>query len=267
MDHLSSSGYNVDDQEEMIINSSSSCSTSSFFFTCEICIEPIPLNQEFKNYNNNPHHRHYHHHHFCSGCIAKYIEVKVEDYSNATEVIIKCPSINCDMVLDPLSCRSILPQRVFDRWCAVLCESAVLNLALPEGFSSSAPAGSHNRRRRRRRVYCPFPDCSELILNECGDDIGVTRTECPNCKKLFCFPCQIPWGTSHQCNSSNNSEMMMMSEEEINIRDRNDILLLEMVKPNRWARCPTCNHCIERTYGCAIITCRVDSEIWGQPNS
>ncbi|OVA06802.1 zinc finger protein [Macleaya cordata] len=87
-------------KEEMNTNPTS-------FFTCEICIEPVPLNQKFENTKtiecSHP---------FCTDCIAKYIQVKVEE-DNTSEI--KCPNIDCNVILDPLSCRSILPPKVFEK--------------------------------------------------------------------------------------------------------------------------------------------------------
>ncbi|OVA07498.1 zinc finger protein [Macleaya cordata] len=138
---------NTFDDDDVIDSSSSSPSScSSSFFTCEICVEPVPLNQKFENMKtmgcSHP---------FCTDCIAKYIEVKVFQ-DNTSEI--KCPDTNCNVVLDVLLCCSILPARVFEKWCGVLCESAVLLASSRGGFA-------------RGRAYCPFQHCSELVLNEC----------------------------------------------------------------------------------------------------
>ncbi|KAJ9567849.1 hypothetical protein OSB04_003815 [Centaurea solstitialis] len=103
---------NDDDEQE---SSSSSSSTS---FTCEICIEPVILpNKKFKNSNRCVHP-------ICTDCMIKYIQVKLED--NVSDI--KCPAIACDHSLEPLSCRPKIGRQLFDKWCDVLCESAVLGL-------------------------------------------------------------------------------------------------------------------------------------------
>ncbi|KAI3867957.1 hypothetical protein MKX03_035173 [Papaver bracteatum] len=138
-------------------------------FTCEICLEScLPVDKKFRNYTNNNDKQNKEcasEHHFCIDCIAKHIEVKVNDQGRS---IIKCPKFKCDVDLEVQSCHSILSTKVFVRWCDLLCESEIL-----------AKFGHHGK-----RVY--FPGCSEDILNECGDD-GITRTTCPSCEKLFCF--------------------------------------------------------------------------------
>ncbi|KAI3943434.1 hypothetical protein MKW92_005824 [Papaver armeniacum] len=90
-------------------------------------------------------------HPFCTDCVAKYIESKVI-HDNMS--VIKCPNTSCSVLMDALSCRSILPRKVFEKWCRVLCESAVLLDASKGGFVHG-------------RCFCPNRKCSELVLNEC----------------------------------------------------------------------------------------------------
>ncbi|KAJ4952296.1 hypothetical protein NE237_029128 [Protea cynaroides] len=58
--------------------------------TCEICIEPI-MTQEMKFANNKRQCVHP----FCTDCIAKYIQVKVEERLAK----LPCPSLNCEELL------------------------------------------------------------------------------------------------------------------------------------------------------------------------
>ncbi|XP_026438043.1 uncharacterized protein LOC113336350 [Papaver somniferum] len=93
------------------------------------------------------------------------------------------------------------------------------------------------------RSYCPYRDCSELVLNECvetNSTTKVTKSNCPNCKKLFCFHCMVPWKENHRCTDR--------SETTIDI-DSNDVFFIENVKHNKWVRCPSCNHYVERNQG------------------
>ncbi|KAI3884538.1 hypothetical protein MKX03_020521 [Papaver bracteatum] len=146
---------------------------SSNYFTCEICTEPIPLNQKFKNMEASGCF-----HPYCTDCVAKYIEIKVV-HNNLSDI--KCPNTNCFVLLDALSCRSVLPRKVFDKWCRLLCETAVLLDAWKGGFVHG-------------RCFCPNRKCSELILNECVETKSmVKRSDCPNCKQVFCFSCMVPW--------------------------------------------------------------------------
>ncbi|KAL3565641.1 hypothetical protein D5086_033687 [Populus alba] len=147
-------------------------------FTCEICSDPMLSIRNFKNGILCKHP-------FCLDCITKYIEVTVEETSGCIE----CPGLNCKQLLDPLSCRPIISKPIFEKWCDRLCDSMVL--------------GSES-------CYCPYRDCSVLVLNECKDKLK--KINCPNCKKNFCFLCKIPWHTGYRCSESRH------------LRDRNDIL-------------------------------------------
>ncbi|XP_065869277.1 E3 ubiquitin-protein ligase RSL1-like isoform X1 [Euphorbia lathyris] len=179
-------------------------------FTCEICIEPTLANRKFKNSSLCTHP-------FCLDCIYKYIEVKVEGKTGT----IGCPGLSCKLPLDPLSCRSIIPKPLFDKWCDHLCDSMVSGL---EG------------------CYCPYRDCSSLVLNECKEKLK--KINCPNCKKHFCFRCKIPWHAGYKCNESGQ------------LRDRNDILIGELIEQKEWTRCYNCGHSVERVSGCRDIKCK-----------
>ncbi|MCL7039563.1 hypothetical protein MKW94_026651 [Papaver nudicaule] len=205
---------------EINLDATSSSNDDISFFTCDICVEQVSLNAKFKNMEimNGCSHN------FCRGCIANYIEIK-------------CPDTNCSVVLDTLSYRSIVPEMVFEKWCRAHFESAVFLQSSKGGFAYG-------------RSYCPNRDCSELVLNECvetNSTTKVTKSNCPNCKKLFCFHCMVPWKENHQC--------IDRSETIIDI-DSNDVLFIENVKRNKWVRCPSCSHYVERHKGCRHITCR-----------
>ncbi|KAL5728486.1 RBR-type E3 ubiquitin transferase [Ranunculus cassubicifolius] len=182
-------------------------------FTCEICIEPISCTQKFKNHMKNCFL-----HSYCLDCIAKYIEAKIEEY-NAPDII--CPGLDCAELLDPLECQSLLPARVFDKWCNARCESTISEY---------------------RSAHCPFEDCSALILNECGEE--VMKSMCPNCKKWLCFDCQVSWHAGYRCDETGQA------------RDENDLLAGELIEKMNWKRCPVCKHGVERSSGCPQMRCR-----------
>ncbi|XP_059638902.1 E3 ubiquitin-protein ligase RSL1-like [Cornus florida] len=186
-------------------------------FTCEICIEPMlsSSSKKFKNHNRCVHP-------FCTDCMIKYIQAKVEDNIAAD---VPCPALDCEQLLDPLSCRPVVLAKLFDKWCDKLCDSTVL------GFE---------------RCYCPNPNCSVLVVNECGG--SVTKSVCPNCKRMFCFHCKLPWHFGYRC------------EESGERRDANDIQFEGLLRSCYWKRCPQCGRCIERTEGCNNITCRCGTE-------
>ncbi|XP_026396416.1 probable E3 ubiquitin-protein ligase RNF217 [Papaver somniferum] len=213
-------------------NSTSVSHNGNRFFTCEICVETVPMKRKFKNMETNACL-----HPYCTNCVAKYIQAKLVEH-NISEI--KCPNTDCNILLDASLCQSALPKKVFENWCRVLCGSAVL-------LDSSKGGLAHGR------SYCPYRDCLELVLNECVTDshssnnTGITKSNCPNCKKLFCFQCMVPWKENHRC--------IGRTETVIDI-DSNDVLFIEILKLKKWRRCPACHHYVERNEGCRWVTCR-----------
>ncbi|XP_026395840.1 probable E3 ubiquitin-protein ligase RNF144A-A [Papaver somniferum] len=205
--------------EEPLLTSSASNSCSRFF-TCNICFTELPLESKFKGCW----------HPYCTNCVAKYIETQVINH-NISKVT--CPEVKCNAMLDASSYQSFLPKSVFEKWCRALCESAVSLDASRGGVAYG-------------RCYCPYRNCSELVLNECvgySSSSKITESNCPSCKKPFCFRCMVPWKEKHQCSS--NGEIV------IDINRKDDSLFMKIVKKKRWRRCPTCKHYVERYEGCA----------------
>ncbi|KAK1362347.1 Zinc finger, C6HC-type [Heracleum sosnowskyi] len=119
---------------------------SSEAFTCEICIQPMSsAAKKFKKNDNCMHP-------FCNDCFAKYIQAKLED----SVAIIKCPALDCEQLLDPLLCPTIISAQLY-----CLGGSSLLLY---------------------ERRYCPYQDSSALIINECGG--SVSKTKCLNCKRF-----------------------------------------------------------------------------------
>ncbi|XP_059650168.1 E3 ubiquitin-protein ligase RSL1-like [Cornus florida] len=174
-------------------------------FTCKICTEE-KLPTSTKKFKNNK----ICVHSICTDCIAKYIKVNIEEHNPAK---IRCPSLFCGQMLDPLSCTRIIPAQLFDKWCDVLCDWTL------QGLDT---------------CYCPYRDCSALIVNACGG--GVRRSKCPRCKRLFCFRCKQPWHPGYGC------------------EDHQSDSIIE--KRNNWMRCPTCKHCVELTEGLIMTLLR-----------
>ncbi|KAI3962218.1 hypothetical protein MKX01_030768 [Papaver californicum] len=181
--------------------------SSDNYFTCKISTKPVPLNKKFKNMEAS---RCFHP--CCTNCVAKYIETKVIHDSMS---VIKCSNTNC-FLMDALSYRSILPKKVFQKW-----------YASKGGFVHG-------------RCFCLKRKCSELILNECVETKSmVKRSECPNCKEVFCFSCMIRRKENHQCRQTGAIAIDIYM-------DKNDVLFMEMVKRKKWVRCLNYNLYIQR---------------------
>ncbi|XP_043693981.1 E3 ubiquitin-protein ligase RNF144A-like isoform X3 [Telopea speciosissima] len=180
---------------------------------CEICVE-LKSQSELFNIKGCTHS-------YCSECMVKYVASKIQE--NIT--LIRCPESNCKGVLEPEFCQSILPPEVFDRWGNALCESLFL--------------GS-------QKLYCPYKDCSALLLDDGGE--VVQESECPNCRRLFCAQCKVPWHSGIYC-----QDFQKLSENE---RSREDIMLMMLAKQKKWQRCPKCKAIVERIDGCLYMKCR-----------
>ncbi|KAF8388681.1 hypothetical protein HHK36_025361 [Tetracentron sinense] len=191
----------------------SSNSKASSTFICEICIEPKSQSESFNIKGCT--------HSYCSECMTRYVASKIQE--NITSI--QCPESNCKGVLEPEYCRSILPPKVFDRWGDALCESLIL--------------GS-------QRFYCPFKDCSALLIDEGGG--LVKESECPNCRRLFCAQCKVPWHSGIDCVG-----FQKLNKDE---RGREDIMMMELAKKRNWQRCPKCRFYVEKSQGCMYMKCR-----------
>lgn len=121
---------------------------ASYEFYCTICMEAVHVRELFQISGCT--------HLFCISCVSQYITAKVED----NVVSISCPDPGCKYgALDPEACRDVIPPQLFQRWGAALYDSAL---------------GSF-------KFYCPFNDCSVLLVHELGyGEAAITNAECPH---------------------------------------------------------------------------------------
>lgn len=184
---------------------------------CSICMEPKFSFECFSMKGCT--------HVYCSACVSQYVAAKIQDNMAS----IGCPDLGCkDGVLEPEMCRLILPQDVFDRWGSMLCEAVIL---------------------RSMKFYCPYKDCSALLIDEGGDDgKPITMSECPHCCRLLCVQCKVPWHTGINC-----GKYRELGADE---REREDLMLRQVAEKSKWQRCPKCKFYVERTEGCMFIKCR-----------
>lgn len=184
---------------------------------CGICFEEKQNRQMFKSENCS--------HSFCCDCTSKHVEAKVLN----NIAVICCPGIDCKAELGFEACRSIVSKDIIDRWDGCMCMSLI-----PES----------------QRVYCPFNDCSAMLVNDTG--MAIKKTECPACRRLICAKCHVPWHTEFTCQEF----------ERIGVEGegREDVLVEELAKKKSWRKCPNCKMCVEKSEGCLHITCRCGFE-------
>ncbi|XP_017699634.2 probable E3 ubiquitin-protein ligase RNF144A [Phoenix dactylifera] len=163
-------------------------------------------------------------HLYCASCVSQYVAAKVEE----NEVLIGCPDPSCKTgYLELDMCQLILPPKVIDQWASRLCEEILEPM----------------------RFYCPYKDCSALLIHEGGINGEVIReSECPHCYRLFCAQCKAPWHSNITCEA-----YQQLGEDE---KGREDLMLMEMAKNQHWQRCPKCKFFVERTEGCNFMRCR-----------
>ncbi|KAG8373875.1 hypothetical protein BUALT_Bualt11G0070800 [Buddleja alternifolia] len=185
-------------------------------FMCEICADEKPRTDMFRILGCN--------HIYCSDCMSKYVASKIQE--NIT--IINCPVSGCKGFLEPQHCRSILPKQVFDRWGDALCEAVIL---------------------ASEKFYCPFKDCSAMLIDEqSGGNEVMMESVCPECNRLFCVQCKVPWHSGISC-----VEFQKLKKDE---RSHEDILLMNLAKSKNWIRCPKCKFYVEKSQGCLFMRCR-----------
>ncbi|KAL5098396.1 hypothetical protein RYX36_002723, partial [Vicia faba] len=190
-----------------------SSNSSNIPFVCEICTETKTRKEAFYIRGCS--------HAYCSDCVANYIGSKLED----NIVNIPCPVPECKASLEAQFCRSILPAEIFEKWSKALCE-ALFNVS--------------------QKFYCPFADCSALLIND--ETETVRNSECPNCNRMFCAQCKVPWHDGIEC-----SEFWKLNAGE---REKEDIMLMRLAHNMHWKRCPKCKIYVARTMGCNSMTCR-----------
>ncbi|XP_050231743.1 E3 ubiquitin-protein ligase RSL1-like [Mercurialis annua] len=164
------------------------------------------------------------HNSFCSDCISKHVSTKIQE--SITRVT--CPGINCSSVLELDICRTKLSKRVVDRWEEALSVEMINQL---------------------QKIYCPFKDCSALLVKDNKEGEKVTREcECPFCHRLFCAECNVPWHSGVEC-----GVFQKLNKDE---RGKDDLMLMELAKQKKWSRCPKCRFYVERIHGCPHMICR-----------
>ncbi|KAL6846157.1 hypothetical protein ACP4OV_023605 [Aristida adscensionis] len=197
----------------------SSCGSTAIIsseFYCAICMETVHIKELFPIDGCI--------HTFCVGCVGQYIAAKVDE----NVLSIGCPDPGCkDGALHPEACRDVIPLKLFQRWGAALCDSALGVL----------------------KFYCPFKDCSALLVDDPGHgEEVITNVECPHCCRMFCAQCKVPWHDGVEC-----AEFQRLGKDE---RGQEDLLLRKVAKQSKWQRCPKCKMYVERTDGCVFIICR-----------
>lgn len=172
-------------------------------------------------------------HKFCSHCMVRYVNSKLQ----TSQVPIRCPQIGCEHYMSAEECKAFLPDACFEALLKALAEANI-----PDS----------------KRVYCPFPNCSAMFdkgqdasarasSSSYPEDTTIRCVECPECHRLFCADCCVPWHSSMSCEEYQN----LPADE----RNSDDVTLHRLAQNRQWRRCQECRRMIELTQGCFHMTC------------
>ncbi|CAK8541102.1 unnamed protein product [Lathyrus sativus] len=183
-------------------------------FVCEIYTDTKTMKDAF--YTRACYHT------YCSNCVVMYIDSNLQNNIAS----ISCPFIGCSGLLEADSCRRILPAEIFDRWGKASCE-ALFDVSL--------------------KVYCPFADCSALMIKGRKEDV-FGRSKCPYCKRMLCAECKVSWHEGMEC-----IEFEKLNADE---KETEDVMLMCLAKDKEWRRCPSCRFYVARSQVCDQMICR-----------
>ncbi|KAK3130077.1 hypothetical protein QOZ80_6BG0488610 [Eleusine coracana subsp. coracana] len=191
------------------------CSRSEYF-DCAICFEKVQVSEKFLVRQCA--------HAFCNTCVGRYVAAKVSE----NVAVIGCPDPECEKGLVEIDlCHGIIPSELFDWWNIALCEDIV--------------GGD--------KFYCPFKDCSALLINDGA--VEIKETECPHCHRLFCTSCRVPWHHGIKC-----KEFKKLGDDE---KGQDDLTLKSLAKKKKWQRCPKCKMC--KQYFCYHCAAPMDKNL------
>jgi E3 ubiquitin-protein ligase RNF144 len=100
-----------------------------------------------------------------------------------------------------------------------------------------------------QKIYCPFNNCSVLLVDDNDRREVMTSCECPACHRLFCAQCKVPWHAEMKCWEFQN---LKRDKNEKDLDDK----FLDLAKRKKWQRCPNCSIYVKRRSGCEHMTCR-----------
>lgn len=159
-------------------------------------------------------------HRFCNSCWEQELQIKIRE-GQATRI--KCPKTGCNMVVDELTLKKLVPKQVYERYATFIAKSYVED---SEG----------------RVKWCPMPDCGNAIT---ADMIEGTTVQC-TCGHRFCFSCHREAHLPATCKQVTEWEKKCEDDSETkhwkyaNTKDC----------PNKW-----CNIATEKNGGCNHMVC------------
>ncbi|XP_055835719.1 E3 ubiquitin-protein ligase RSL1-like [Solanum dulcamara] len=184
---------------------------------CEICLDNKESWEMFKNDGCS--------HSFCYECTSKHIMARISQKAK----VIGCPGVSCSAAFDVNACRFMIPEEARIKWDELVCQSMILD---------------------SQKLYCPFRDCSALLVNDSG--ASIERINCPMCKRSLCAACRVPWHSEFTC-----KEFQKLNAKK---GGKGEEMVKTLAKKKSWQKCPNCKVFVEKTEGCIHMTCRCEYE-------
>ncbi|XP_002972933.2 E3 ubiquitin-protein ligase arih1 [Selaginella moellendorffii] len=194
-------------------------SSSRSMFHCVICLEDV---QDADIYTLTECS-----HKFCSSCVKQHVEATV---TTGRTFPVACPQVECTKKFTEGECKKLLSE-------------AALKVFMKKIEEERIPDA--------QRVYCPYPNCSDLMDRRTFLD-PKPRKLCGACQRYFCLDCRVPWHTFSTCAG--------YQRLPLDLKDAADAKLYRLAENQKWRQCKKCRWMIELLEGCYHMTCRCGYE-------
>lgn len=126
-------------------------------------------------------------HTFCNECWKNYLSLKIKE-GDVTKI--KCPQNKCDLAVDEMTVKKLVPCEAYDRFVFVLVTFSLSRFVrfITRSFVEDSDG---------RVKWCPQPNCGNLMYYSCvilignaitTDMVKGTIVKC-TCGHRFCFSC------------------------------------------------------------------------------
>lgn len=159
---------------------------------------------------------------FCAECVAQHCKTQIDE--GTFDINCPCSTNNERFLLEYNEVMNLLDPQYKEKYT---------ELSLKKGTMSM-----------KDHVYCPKPGCSGSgFVDPCS-----SYFLCPECNTKVCPNCQEDFHRGLTCKQRQVQKLMESGNKEA--------AMTELWKQSRTKKCPNCNVAIEKTGGCAHMTCR-----------
>ena len=185
---------------------------------CGICFDSFPLSSMCTSTAPCGHL-------FCWSCFHSYLLSQLEE-NRLLEM--PCPEPSCSRPILSSEVKTVLSPFHYARY---------------RRFRQSAVLDADPRVR-----YCPNRRCQHVLYGSTDSP----RMHCSMCGEWSCYTCQIPWHEGLTC-------LQVLRHTELRGPTAEDVAFLQSMHAqlgSRFRQCPRCGVWVERSAGCAKMTCR-----------